>query len=244
VETNIIYTKSAENMSEVEDNSIDLIVTSPPYNLSIDYDKYDDTIPYEEYVIQLKKIWQECYRVLKTGGRFVVNSNDKRSGKEYLPTHINIYNQLVDIGFKMMAEIIWNKQNYNCSYTTWGSWKLPSSPYIKTTWEYVDVFYKNEYKHPGDRALADISREEFMEWTTGMWKIGCSKVKGHPATFPINLVERLLKLYTYKKDIVLDPFIGSGTTAVACKLFDRQYIGYEINPEYVKLSLQRIKDGK
>ena len=143
------------------------------------------------------------------------------------------------------GEILWEKNNYNCKYTAWGSWKSPSNPYLKYTWEFVEIFCKGELKKTGNREDADISAEEFKKWVVAKWSIGperAMKGYGHPAMFPEDLVERVLKLFSYKNDIILDPFNGIGTTAVVAKKLGRRYIGIDISEEYCKKSQDRLKN--
>lgn len=153
-----------ELIKEIQDNSIDCILTSPPYNFDIEYNSYEDKKDIDSYFSWLNSIFGECYRVLKDDGRLIINIQPLFS--KYIPTHHILSNNLTDIGFKWKAEFIWDKNNYNCAYTTWGSWKSPSSPYIKYTWEFVEVFCKNEYKKIGDSENIDITAEEFKEYTT------------------------------------------------------------------------------
>lgn len=149
----------------------------------------------------------------------------------------------MNIGFKWKAEILWEKNNYNCGYCTWGSWKSPSMPYMKYTWEFVEVFVKRDYKHIGKKEDIDITGNEFKQWVTAKWNIAPEtnmKKYNHPAMFPEELPRRLIKLFTYKNDVVLDPFMGVGTTGVACIKNDRSFIGFELDENYFKVAKERI----
>jgi DNA modification methylase len=240
----IIIGDAKEVLQAIPDDAIDMVVTSPPYNFGLEYadDPAKDTQRWDTYFERLYGVWQECYRVLKPGGRIAVNVQPLFS--DYIPTHHVISNQLLGLGFLWKAEILWEKSNYNAKYTAWGSWKSPSMPYLKYTWEFVEVFDKITHKKAGKRELIDITGDEFKEWVYGRWAIAPeSRMQeyGHPAMFPEELVYRLLRLFTYRGDIVLDPFNGAGTTtAVACRL-RRRFVGVDISPSYCETALERIR---
>jgi len=237
---NQIFCKSSEEMAELPDNSVHLMVTSPPYNVGKDYDE-DYTL--EEYLGFLNRVWQEVHRVLVPGGRACVNiANLGR--KPYLPIHAFIIQGLVDLGFLMRGEIIWNKAASAAGSTAWGSWKSPANPTLRDVHEYILVFSKGSFsrKNPHKRK-ATISKEEFLELTRSLWTfpaISARKV-GHPAPFPVELPLRLIQLYTFEGEVVLDPFMGSGQTAIAGLQGERRYVGYEIEERYVRLAERRIQ---
>lgn len=140
-----------------------------------------------------------------------------------------------------------DKHNWNCKYTAWGSWKSPSNPYLKYTWEFLEVFCKGNLKKQGSSKNIDISAEEFKKYVIAKWEIAPErnmKEYGHPAMFPENLVERVLKLFSYKEDVILDPFNGVGTTTAVAKRLSRKYIGIDISKEYCKKAEERIKKIK
>lgn len=226
-------------------NSIDMIITSPPYNFGLDYEGSEnkDAIVWQDYFARLNTIWQECNRVLVPGGRLCVNVQPLFS--DYVPTHHLISKQLMDLGLLWKGEILWEKHNYNCKYTAWGSWKSPSMPYLKYTWEFVEIFCKESHKKIGAADKIDITGDEFKKWVYARWEISPErnmKKYQHPAMFPEELVGRLIKLFSYQDDIILDPFNGVGTTtAVACKL-KRKYIGIDISEAYCKTARERIAD--
>lgn len=239
-ENEIIRGDSSDILLEIPTESIDIIVTSPPYNFGLQYEGTKDAVFWNEYFDKLNGIWKECFRVLKTGGRLCVNVQPLFS--DYVPTHHKISNQLLEVGFLWKAEILWEKHNYNCKYTAWGSWKSPSMPYLKYTWEFIEVFCKGSHKKAGDTDNIDITGDEFKEWVYGRWVIAPEsnmKKYKHPAVFPEQLVERLLKLFSYRGDIVLDPFNGVGTTTAVAKRLGRRFIGIDISEDYCETARKR-----
>jgi len=240
----IICADSEQLLKKLPDNSIDIIITSPPYNFGLEYkdDKKNDAVKWSAYFSKLNLIWKECARVLKPGGRLCLNVQPLFS--DYIPSHHLISKQLLDLGLIWKGEILWEKNNYNCKYTSWGSWKSPSMPYLKYTWEFVEVFSKQTHKKTGDRNNIDITGDEFKKWVYAKWSIAPErkmKQYDHPAMFPKELVTRLLKLFSYKNDIVLDPFNGAGTTTLCAAETDRRYIGIDVSKKYCQISERRIK---
>ncbi len=231
-------------LATIPGSSIDLIVTSPPYNFGHSYaqDPHDDTHEWNEYFENLLLVWRECERVLKPGGRIAVNVQPLFS--DYIPTHHIISRQLTDLGLLWKAEFLWEKNNYNAKYTAWGSWKSPSMPYIKYTWEFIEVFSKESHKKGGRREDIDITADEFKEWVLGKWSFPPEirmKDYNHPAMFPEELPRRLMKLFSYKNDIVLDPFNGAGTSSVAAWKLGRRFIGIDVSRQYCDTALGRLK---
>ncbi|MFA4902521.1 MAG: site-specific DNA-methyltransferase [Desulfobaccales bacterium] len=236
---NKILPKSSEDMSELKDHSVHLMVTSPPYNVGKDY---DENLTLEEYLEFLNRVWREVYRVLVPGGRACINiANLGR--KPYIPLHAYIIQGMVDIGFLMRGEIIWNKAASANNSTAWGSWRSPSNPTLRDVHEYILVFSKGTFarKNPTKRRVT-ISRDEFLEFTKSIWTFSAASAKsiGHPAPFPIDLPYRLIQLYTYKGEVVLDPFMGSGQTAIASIQSNRQYVGYEVHEKYIRIAQKRM----
>jgi site-specific DNA-methyltransferase (adenine-specific) len=220
-----------------------LIITSPPYNFGQAYaqDPHDDTHEWNSYFEKLLVVWRECERVLKPGGRMAVNIQPLFS--DYVPTHHLISHQLAGLGLLWKAEFLWEKNNYNAKYTAWGSWKSPSMPYIKYTWEFIEVFAKETHKKRGRREDIDITAEEFKEWVLGRWSFPPEihmKDHGHPAMFPEELPRRLMKLFSYKNDIVLDPFNGAGTTTLVAWKQHRRFIGIDTSVQYCDRALERL----
>ncbi len=235
---NKIICSSSEFMLEIPDNSVDLMITSPPYNVS---KEYDDDLSLDEYLELLQKVFLETYRVLVNGGRACVNvANVGR--KPYIPLSDYLSRIMIDIGFNMRGEIIWNKASSASPSTAWGSWKSASNPILRDIHEYILVFSKGDYKKDKRNKENTISRDDFIEWTKSIWTMKAESAKriGHPAPFPEELPYRLIQLYSYKGDIILDPFMGSGTTALASLKSGRNFIGYEVKEEYVRLAYDRL----
>jgi len=235
-----IFSASSEDMSQLPDGCIHLVVTSPPYNVGKDYDA-NLTMP--EYLAFLEKVWVEVYRVLVPGGRACINvANLGR--KPYIPLHIWITESMLRLGFLMRGEIIWNKAASASPSTAWGSWKSAANPTLRDVHEYILVFSKGAFKrHTPEHRESTISREEFLEFTRSVWTFAAEPATkiGHPAPFPLELPYRLIQLYSFREDTVLDPFMGSGQTALAARKSGRHYVGYELNPEYVGLANARIQ---
>ena len=233
-----IFHKSYENMEEHENNSVSLTVTSPPYNIGKDSasDLTDD-----KYWSMMENIFKETYRVTQSGGRLVVNvANLGR--KPYIPFSKYFTELLIETGFIMRGEIIWQKSKGANANFAWGSWLSASNPVIRDIHEYCLVFSKDSLKK-STQGESSLEKEEFMESTLSIWNINPEKAKkiGHPAPFPVELPKRFINLYSFKEDLVLDPFIGSGTTAVASKLMQRNYVGYEINKDYIEIANKRLR---
>ncbi len=236
-----VYQGTSENMYQVSDNSVALAFTSPPYNVGKDY---DEDMSLEQYLQLIRNVGKEVYRVLRPGGRYVVNvANLGR--KPYIPLHSFFYQVHAEVGFLSMGEIIWQKAkgaNGNCA---WGSWMSAKAPRLRDIHEYLLVFAKQSYSRLDDGA-SDIQRNEFLSSTLSIWEIPAESAKrvGHPAPFPIELAARVIRLFSYAEDVVLDPFLGSGTTCVASIENGRHYVGYEISDEYCELSRRRIESAK
>lgn len=237
---NKIRCKSSTDMSELPENSIHLMVTSPPYNVGKDYDQ---DLSLNEYRDILIKVFKETYRVLVDGGRACINiANLGR--KPYIPLHRFIIEDMNAIGFLMRGEILWDKGSSASSSTAWGSYLMANNPVLRDIHEYILVFCKGTFsrKNPQHRK-STISRDEFLDFTKSIWRFSAeraTKVK-HPAPFPVELPYRLIQLYTFEDDVVLDPFVGSGTTCIAALKTNRKYIGYDIDKKYCSIAEQRIK---
>lgn len=236
-----IFCKSSEKMEELPDNSVHLMVTSPPYNVG---KEYDENLTLNEYRAFLKRIWNDVKRVLVPGGRVCINiANLGR--KPYIPLHAFIVEDMLDLGFLMRGEIIWNKASSGSSSTAWGSWLSAKNPTLRDIHEYILVFSKFSFTRANhEDRKPTISRNEFLELTKSVWTFGAESARkiGHPAPFPVELPLRCIKLYTFGNDVVLDPFIGSGTTAIAALMSNRHFVGYEIQESYAKIAEDRIND--
>ena len=238
----IICGDSLVVLRDLPDNCVDLIFTSPPYNFGLDYEGIEDAFPWDSYFKALFSIFEECIRVLKYGGRIVVNIQPLYS--DYIPTHHLISQFFMRKKLIWKAEILWEKNHYNCKYTAWGSWKSPSSPYIKYTWEFLEVFCKGNLKKSGHSENADIDADSFKNWVYGKWVIGPErnmKKYDHPAMFPEELANRVLKLFSFKGDVVLDPFVGAGTTCLSAFKHQRLYLGIDISPKYCQITEDRLR---
>lgn len=244
---NTIIASSCENMKDIPNNSLHLMITSPPYNVS---KEYDNDLSLNEYLSLLKNCFTETYRVLVDGGRACINiANIGR--KPYIPLSDYISKIMIEIGFNMRGEIIWNKSAGAGISTAWGSFQSASNPILRDVHEYILIFSKGNYKRERDKEEKElrkdnITKEEFIEWTKSVWTMNTESAKriGHPAPFPEELPNRLIKLFSFTNDIVIDPFMGSGTTAIAAIKNNRNFVGYEINKEYINLANNRILNLK
>lgn len=236
---NKLFCKSSERMDELPNNSIHLMVTSPPYNVT---KEYDDNLSLKEYLGLLKRVFKETYKKLVVGGRVCINvANIGR--KPYIPLDSHITQIMLKLGFLMRGEIIWNKSASSGTSTAWGSWKSASNPTLRDVHEYILVFSKGDFSRKKENRENTIKKEEFLEYTKSIWTFPSESAKkvGHPAPFPIELPYRCIQFYTFKGDVVLDPFIGSGSTALAALKSDRYFVGYDIKSEYVENANKRIR---
>ena len=238
-----LYCKSSERMDEIPDNSIHLMITSPPYNVG---KEYDNDLTLDEYLELLTGVFREVHRKLVTGGRACINiANIGR--KPYIPLHAMVIEIMLDLGFLMRGEIIWDKSASAGGSCAWGSWMSASNPVLRDYHEYILVFSKDSYSKNKKQEKRDtVGHDDFIQWTQSVWKFPAVNAKkiGHPAPFPVELPHRLINLYSYEGDVVLDPFCGSGSTCIAAIRNNRRYIGYDIKEEYIELSNRRIDNQK
>jgi len=236
-----IYNDDFLALNSIENKSIDLVVTSPPYNVDIKYNSHDDTMSYDDYLSFTRKWLKRCYDFLKDDGRFCLNIplDKNKGGQQSVCADITIIAK--QVGFKYHSTIIWNEQNIS-RRTAWGSWLSATAPYVIAPVEVIVVLYKKEWKKTSGNKKSDITKKEFMEWTNGVWNFnGESKKRvGHPAPFPVELPRRCIKLFSFVGDTVLDPFLGSGSTLLACLQTGRVGIGVEIDKKYCELAKRRI----
>jgi len=237
-----VYNEDIINTKAVEPSSIDLTVTSPPYNVDVKYGTYDDSISYDKYREFSEKWLGKCYELAKDDGRLCLNIPlDKNKGGQQ-SVCADLTTVAKEAGWKYHATIIWNEQNIS-RRTAWGSWMSASAPYVIAPVEVIVVLYKRNWEK-ASKGESDITRDEFIEWTNGVWNFsGESRNRiGHPAPFPVELPTRCIKLFSYVGDNVMDPFLGSGTTLIACLDTRRAGIGVEINTKYCELAAKRIKE--
>jgi site-specific DNA-methyltransferase (adenine-specific) len=225
----------------VRDDSIDLIVTSPPYNVDIHYNSHDDRSSYQEYMEFNRKWLSRCFTWLKTDGRLCLNIPlDKNKGGQQ-SVGADFTRTAKELGYRYHSTIVWNEGNIS-RRTAWGSWMSASAPYVIAPVELIVVLYKQEWKKNRLDGQNDITRQEFLDWTNGLWTFqGESKKRiGHPAPFPLELPRRCIKLFSFLGDTVLDPFLGSGTTLLASEMNERKSIGIEIDERYCRIAKDRL----
>ena len=236
---NVIHCADSRSMQHLPDRSVHLMITSPPYNVG---KEYDQDLSLKEYIELLTSVLCEVYRVLVNGGRMCVNiANVGR--KPYIPLHLYLMQVAIESGFLMRGEIIWHKGASAGSSCAWGSWQSARNPTLRDVHEYVLVFSKGSYRRCTGQQDS-IGRDEFLDWSKSVWRFSTVRATTykHPAPFPLELPLRLIHFYSFEGDIVLDPFMGSGTTAEAALLLNRRYIGYEVNEEYFRTSLDRLSN--
>ena len=242
----VVLTADSRDLRGIPDNSVHLMVTSPPYNVG---KAYDDGMDLREYLQLLRDVFSETWRVLVPGGRAVINvANLGR--KPYIPlsSHLNLI--MHELGFLMRGEIIWDKSASAGSSCAWGSFQSASNPCLRDVHEYLLVFSKGQYKlertkqEKADDSRPDsISKEDFIEHTKSIWRFHAESAKrvNHAAPYPVELPRRVIEMYSFAGDIVLDPFLGSGSTAIAAMRTDRRFIGVDISEDYTKRAQKRIE---
>ena len=228
--------------SAIEDGCIDLIVTSPPYNVDIKYNSHKDDVSYEDYLEFSEKWLRRCHGWLKDDGRLCLNVPlDKNKGGQQ-SVGADFTSLAKSIGYQYHSTVIWNEGNIS-RRTAWGSWMSASAPFVIAPVELIVILYRNKWKKTSGSKKSDVTRDEFMGWTNGVWTFnGESKKKiGHPTPFPLELPRRCVKMFSYVGDTVLDPFMGSGTTVIAAAMNERMGIGLDVDKGYCKLAKQRIQ---
>lgn len=225
-------------------DSIDLIVTSPPYNVDMQYDGFKDDIPYEKYLEFTEKWLRKAYELLKPDGRMCLNipldKSKGRSEEGFQSVYADVVSIAKKVGLKYFSTIIWNEGNIS-RRTAWGSFASASAPYVIAPVEVIVVLYKHVWKKRR-KGISDITRDEFISWTNGLWTFSGENPKrvGHPAPFPFELPKRCIKLFSFIGDVVLDPFAGSFTTVIAAYLLNRVGIGIDISKEYCLRAKERL----
>lgn len=236
-----IINDNVTTTEQIDKESIDLIVTSPPYNVDIKYNSHDDKISYEDYLEFSRKWMSRCFEWLKNDGRFCLNIplDKNKNGQQSVGADLTTIAK--QIGFKYHSTVVWNEGNIS-RRTAWGSWMRASAPFVIAPVELIVILYKNNWKKTSGSKISDITRQDFMDWTNGLWTFNGESAKrtGHPAPFPIELPHRCIKLFSYVDDLILDPFLGSGSTLVASTLDNRRGIGIEVDLDYCKLAKKRL----
>lgn len=237
-----IYNADSTRLTFIPDSSIDLVVTSPPYNLDVAYNGYRDDVPYDRY-LEWVDLWaRELFRVASHGGRACINiplDSNKGGKRAVYADYVRVF---LDAGWQYQTTIVWNEQNIS-RRTAWGSWMSPTAPFVTAPVEMVPVFFKGEWRRKKEGRTSDIERDEFLAWTLGTWDFpgeNPGKV-GHPAPFPTELPLRLIKLYSFVEDTVLDPFLGSGTSCAVAKQLRRRAIGVDIDEKYCAIAANRCR---
>ncbi len=244
----MLYCNSVLNRNILSENSVDLYITSPPYNVGIEYASIKDDNQYSNYLSFTKEWLDNCFYWAKESGRLCLNIPLDKNKGGVQSVGADIINIAKSVGWKYHTTIIWNESNIS-RRTAWGSWMSASAPYVIAPVELIVVFYKDVWKkkHKGNN---DITKSEFLEWTNGLWSFnGESKKRiGHPAPYPRELPKRCIKLFSYIGDTICDPFTGSGTTMIESVLNKRNFIGIEIDNTYCELAMERlnkiINEGK
>ena len=237
-----IFKDDILKIDSIPNNSIDLIVTSPPYNIDIHYSSHSDNLTYEDYLEFTRKWLKKCYNLSKEDGRLCLNIPlDKNKGGQQ-SVGADITKIAKDAGWKYHSTIIWNEGNIS-RRTAWGSYMSASAPYVIAPVEIILILYKDSWKKISGSKKSDITKSEFMQWTNGVWVFnGESKRRiGHPAPFPLELPKRCIKLFSYIGDTILDPFLGSGTTLIAAYLNNRKGVGVDIDKDYCDLAISRLQ---
>ncbi len=255
---NTIFHGDARDMKEIKTSSVNLVVTSPPYNVGIEYDgDWDDNMHPDAYADFTHDWLKECYRVMAHSARIAINipimgNSPRRAKGEGLVPMLPLFVQhLTDNKFTVREIITWVKthaddpadieQNFCGCATQWGSWLSPSNPNCRSFSEHIIIAHKGAPKLAWE-GQSDLTKEEFLAWTRNVWLMPTAADARHPAPFNVELPRRCIKLYSYVGDTVLDPFMGSGTTALAAKMTQRQYVGYEQSENYITLANNRLEN--
>jgi site-specific DNA-methyltransferase (adenine-specific) len=237
----LLYHGNILNKNLFDKQFIDLIVTSPPYNVGIDYNSNNDELTYEQYLDFSKQWMENCFNWSKTQARFCLNIPLDKNKGGHRAVGADLTTIAQKVGWKYKTTIIWNEGNIS-RRTAWGSWKSASAPVVIAPVELIVVLYKDDWKKTNGTKISDITSDEFKDWTQGVWVFnGESKKRiGHPAPFPKELPYRCIKLFSYQNDLVFDPFVGSGTTLLVAQNLNRKSIGTELDGEYCELAKIRI----
>jgi len=233
----IICGDCLEMLKKIPKKCVHLVLTSPPYNVGINYGNFKDKMSIDKYISWLCEVFSECSRCLAPGGHIIIQiANTGR--QPYIPKSSYLIVALEKKwNLKLRGEIIWNKNNFTAK-TAWGSWLSPNQPSIRDQTERIIIYRKDGIR----TGKTDLTRSEFLAWTKDLWNITPETRRKHPAPFPEELAKRCIKLFTFIGETVLDPFVGSGTTAVVATRLKRKFIGIDINPEYCEMARRRIRN--
>jgi site-specific DNA-methyltransferase (adenine-specific) len=237
----VLYEGDCLNEYLFNQEFIDITITSPPYNVGIQYNTHKDELTYEDYLEFSEKWIRNCYKWTKPQGRLILNIplDKNKGGQRSVGADLTTIAQKV--GWKYHSTIVWNEGNIS-RRTAWGSWMSASAPFVIAPVELIVVLYKDSWKKMTGSKISDIKRQEFMDWTNGVWTFNGESGKrvGHPAPFPRELPHRAIKLFSFVRDVVFDPFSGSGTTLIEATNNNRIGVGVEIDPKYCELAKKRI----
>jgi len=244
METNKIYNMDClEGMKQLPDESVDLVVTSPPYNIGTDYNEYDDNKDWQEYYKWCENWLKEIFRVLKKDGRLCLNHYLSLGTSAFRTAPLMELNTIaLKLGFNHHSVAIWTDRTL-AKRTAWGSWMSASAPYINSPFEGVLILYKYSWKKLS-KGESTIDKQSFIDGCRGIWNIATETKGLTKANFHLDLPKLCINLFSYSGDVILDPFIGSGTTAVASIETNRNFIGYEIDKGYYDIAVGRIQSAK
>ena len=239
----LIFNDDILKITSIPENSVDLIITSPPYNVDIHYNSRGDNLSYDDYLEFTQKWIRKCFNLAKSEGRFLLNIPLDKNKRGQKPVGADVTRIAKDIGWEYHSTIIWNEGNIS-RRTAWGSYMSASAPYVIAPVELILVLYKDSWEKTGGSRKNDITKQEFMNWTNGVWTFQGQNKKGaggHPAPFPVELPRRCVKLFSFIGDTVLDPFLGSGSTLIASYLHNRKGIGVDIDKDYCDIAIRRLQ---
>lgn len=256
----IIHADVIDGLKQIPDECVSVIITSPPYNVKIDYGRAADDAPYRVYIKWLADVFRECYRVLRKGGRLIVNIDAMTNRQDDKPDEYirdirtDLAVELKPMGFKMFGEHVWYKSSkdpsfnggqFNGKKTAWGSYMSPSTPAVRRNHEYILVYSKEQFKleRTEESGEPDITDKEFQHFIASVWSMQpeTRNLGDHPVPFPEELPYRCIKLYSYPGDVILDPFNGTGTTVLLAKRTGRRYLGIDMDKDYVDYAESRLE---
>lgn len=261
LENKLICSDVLIGLGVIPDDTVTNVITSPPYNLKIGYHSAADDQPYADYVAWLAQVFSECYRILRVGGRLIVNIDamtnrqDDKDVEYVRDIRTDLAIELRKMKFLFYGEHIWYKSNkdpsfnggqFNGKKTAWGSYCSPSTPAVRRNHEYILVYSKGQFTLPKEEGVSgdpDIVDTDFQNWIASVWYMQpeTRKLGKHPVPFPVDLPRRCLQMYSYPNDLVVDPFNGVGTTSLAAVLTKRRYIGIDMDENYCKFAERRIR---